>query len=239
MPWHQSVTAVCPWRAALMVRCNGNLEIWNLFPISENNQFPVIGKLFSDIMLSDHRDGLSSWSFSLILDSLILDSSVGLSADIQSAGDSVPETLWVRILHSAEEDNLSHSDSNIACLNIEIKKKHLATPAPAACGHTLSFGDFTKYGHPVPRPDLTVRNCQLSAEGVTVKASLVCSNSTVFLRISWLYFSQHCELIRPMNLRDAHMHHGPGSSLTQIMAWCMLGAKPLPEPILIYNHLYP
>ena len=118
-------------------------------------------------------------------------------------------------------------------------KKHIVTPALAACGHILSFGDLTKYGHPVPRPDLTVRNCQLSAEGVTVKASLVCSNSTVFLRISWLYFSQHCELIRPMNLRDAHMHHGPGSSLTQVMAWCVLGAKPLPEPILIYNHLYP
>ena len=37
---------------------------------------------------------------------LILDSSVGLSVGIQSAGDSGPETLWVRILHSVEEDNL-------------------------------------------------------------------------------------------------------------------------------------
>ena len=34
---------------------------------------------------------------------LILDSSVGLSVGIQSAGDSVPETLRVRILYSAEE----------------------------------------------------------------------------------------------------------------------------------------
>ena len=53
--------------------------------------------------------------------SLILDSSVGLSAGIQSAGDSVPETL-LRILHSEEEDNLSPFDSKIACLcqNIEI-----------------------------------------------------------------------------------------------------------------------
>ena len=59
--------------------------------------------------------------------SLILDSSVGLSAGIQSAGDSVPETLWVRILHSAEEDNLSAFDSKIACLchSIEINNnKH-------------------------------------------------------------------------------------------------------------------
>ena len=46
--------------------------------------------------------------------SLILDSSVGLSVGIQSADDSVPETLWVRILHSAEEGNLSPFDSKIA-----------------------------------------------------------------------------------------------------------------------------
>ena len=54
--------------------------------------------------------------------SLILDSSVGLSAGIQSAEDWVSETLWVRILHSAEEDNLSPFDSKIACLcqSIEI-----------------------------------------------------------------------------------------------------------------------
>ena len=53
--------------------------------------------------------------------SLILDSSVGLSASIQSAGDLV---LWprVQILHSAEEHNLSPFDLNIACLchSIEI-----------------------------------------------------------------------------------------------------------------------
>ena len=54
--------------------------------------------------------------------SLILDSSVGLSAGIQPAGDWVSEILWVRILHSAEEDNLSPFDSKIACLcqSIEI-----------------------------------------------------------------------------------------------------------------------
>ena len=39
-------------------------------------------------MLADHRDGLSSSSFILILDH-----SIGLSAGIQSAGDSVPGTL--------------------------------------------------------------------------------------------------------------------------------------------------
>ena len=66
-------------------------------------------------MLADHRDGLLNSSFSLILDS-----SVGLSAGIQSAADSVPETL-VRILDSAEEDNLSPFDSKIPCLCQSIK----------------------------------------------------------------------------------------------------------------------
>ena len=62
--------------------------------------------------------------------SLILDSSVGLSAGIQSAGDSVPKTL--QILHSAEEDNLSPFDLKIACLcqSIEINNnKHVCMHA--------------------------------------------------------------------------------------------------------------
>ena len=62
-------------------------------------------------MLADHRDGLPGSSFCLILDS-----SVGLSAGIQSAKDWVSETPWVRILHSAEEDDWSPFDSKIACL---------------------------------------------------------------------------------------------------------------------------
>ena len=59
--------------------------------------------------------------------SLILDSSVGLSAGIWSAGDSVSEIIWVRILHSAEEDNLSPFDSKIArlCQSIKINNKHV------------------------------------------------------------------------------------------------------------------
>ena len=73
-------------------------------------------------MLADHRDGLFSSSFCLILNS-----SVGLSAGIQSARDLVPKIL-VRILHSAEEDNLSPSDSKMTCLcqSIEINNnKHV------------------------------------------------------------------------------------------------------------------
>ena len=74
----------------------------------------------SEPVLADHRDGLSNSIFF----SLILDSPVGLSAGIQSAGDLVSETLWVRILHSAEEDSLSPFDSNIACLCQSIKIKN-------------------------------------------------------------------------------------------------------------------
>ena len=48
--------------------------------------------------------------------SLILDSSVGLWVGIQSAGELVSETSQLRILHSAEEDNLSPFESKIACL---------------------------------------------------------------------------------------------------------------------------
>ena len=58
--------------------------------------------------------------------SSILDSSVGLSASIQSAGDSIPKTL-VQLLNSAEEDNSSPFDLKIACLcqSIEINNnKH-------------------------------------------------------------------------------------------------------------------
>ena len=60
--------------------------------------------------------------------SLILDSSVGLWVGIQSAGELVSETSQLRILHSAEEDNLFPFDSKIACLcqSIEIDtKKHV------------------------------------------------------------------------------------------------------------------
>ena len=58
---------------------------------------------------------------------LILDSSVGLSAGIQSARDSVPKTL-VQILQTAKEDNLSPFDLKNTCLcqGIEINNnKHV------------------------------------------------------------------------------------------------------------------
>ena len=85
--------------------------------------------------------------------SLILDSSVGLSAGIQSAGDSVPETLWVRILHSAKEDNLSPFDSKITCLcqSIEINNnKQIVCRQKTDPGHCFSKDRIsTRYRDPI------------------------------------------------------------------------------------------
>ena len=68
-------------------------------------------------MLADHRDGLSSSSF-------LAWSSIAQSVCQQAFSLLVNRYLrpWVRILPSAEVDNLSPFDSNIACLcqSIEI-----------------------------------------------------------------------------------------------------------------------
>ena len=74
-------------------------------------------------MLADHRDGLSSSSF-------LAWSSIAQSVCQQAFSLLVNRYLrpWVRILPSAEEDNLSPLDSNIACLcqSIEINNnKHI------------------------------------------------------------------------------------------------------------------
>ena len=52
----------------------------------------------------------------------------------------VSETLWVRILHSAEEDNLSPFDSKIACLcqSIEINNKYVCMYV-CACVYVCMF----------------------------------------------------------------------------------------------------
>ena len=51
--------------------------------------------------------------------------------------------------------------------------------------------------------------------------------------------SHYGDVINSMNPRDAHMRHWIESPLTPVMGWCLLGAKPLPEPILIYKHVHP
>ena len=64
--------------------------------------------------------------------SLILDSSFGLSAGIQSAGDWVSETFCDRIRHSAEEENLSPFDSKIGhsvCWGLGFRDPLVSNPA--------------------------------------------------------------------------------------------------------------
>ena len=108
---------------------------------------------------------------------------------------------------------------------LEVKLLH------AVRGHLcLQWGFYKSWSTcPPTRPDLTGRNCPLSAMGV--KVSLVCSNSTVFS--PHRYISQYGEVNNSINPRDAYMHHWPGSPLTQVMTWYLLGARPLPEPIFI------
>ena len=59
--------------------------------------------------------------------SLILDSLVSLWVDFWSAGDFVSQTSQLRILLSAEEENLSHFDSKIAYLSqsFKVSNKHV------------------------------------------------------------------------------------------------------------------
>ena len=73
-------------------------------------------------MLADHWDGLLNWSF-------IAWSSIALSI-CQRAFSLLEirfQRSWVRILHSAEADNLPPFDSKIVCLcqSIEINNKHV------------------------------------------------------------------------------------------------------------------
>ena len=70
-------------------------------------------------MLTHHRHGLLSVRFCLILDRW-----VGLSVDIQSDDNLVSQTSKFRILHSAEEDNLSPFDSNLLPCAIALSKSN-------------------------------------------------------------------------------------------------------------------
>ena len=95
-------------------------RIWPEPGAKTNQQWSQMGW-----MLAHHRDGLSSSSFYVILNG-----SVGLWVGIQCAGDLVSQTSEVRILHPAEEDNLSPFEPKIAflCKSIEINNKHVYGP---------------------------------------------------------------------------------------------------------------
>ena len=92
-------------------------------------------------MLADHRDGLSSSSF--LAWSSIAQSVCQWAISLLAIWCLRP--WWVRILLSAEEDNLSPFDSNVACLcqSIEINNnKHVCNVCMYACMHLCVGGWF-------------------------------------------------------------------------------------------------
>ena len=98
-------------------------------------------------------------------------------------------------------------------------------------------GDFTKHGQPVPRPDPTWR-FGIAHLQLWEWKYLSCALTVPFCQHCIDAFSRG-EVINSMNPRDAYVHHWPRSPWTQLIAWYLLGAKSLPEPILIYNQLHP
>ena len=77
--------------------------------------------LYKDFVILSRIISLYSLNFIMIFKciffSLTLDSSVGLWVGIKFAGNLVPQTSKVRIMHSAEEDNLSPFDPELQMTN--------------------------------------------------------------------------------------------------------------------------
>ena len=78
------------------------------------------------------------------------------------------------------------------------------------------IGDFTKYGHPVPRFDPT-RGVGIAHFQFWGWRYPSCAQTVpFFLRMD--IFSQYAKVINSINPRDSYMHQCPGSPLTQVMA---------------------
>ena len=91
------------------IKINNNKHVYRQSQVAKAN------RQWSQV--THHRNGLLSSSFCLIIDS-----SIRLWVGIQSVGDLVSQTPQLRILYSAEEDNLSHSDwKSLACACQSIK----------------------------------------------------------------------------------------------------------------------
>ena len=60
-------------------------------------------------------------------------------------------------------------------------------------------------------------------------------NSTVFVCIFIDVFSECGEVFNSVNQKEAYLQHWSGSSLTQVLARCLFGAKPLPALQRCYN----
>ena len=121
---HGDVNALVFWESpGSLIGCTiHRLSSCNVAMIDDASLHWLTIGLCNDVRVSwltNHCGNIMYLTLSLMI-------SVGLSAGIQSAGDWVSETLWVRILHSAEEDNLSPFDSKIDCLcqSIEINNNN-------------------------------------------------------------------------------------------------------------------
>ena len=131
--------------------------------------------------------------------SLILNNSIGLSAGIQSAGDSILETL-IRILHLAEEDNFY--DSKIACLcqSIEINNIYVygiyiyiyiymcVCDSPKLLVQALGYHQID--AKPLPEPMLTYY--------IGNKIQIICCfresvDQNIFCQILIILFRCHCD----------------------------------------------
>ena len=64
------------------------------------------------------------------------------------------------------------------------------------------------------------------------------SNDTVMIHLQKDTYGRdfNLESVRPV---DAYMHHWTGPSLVEVMAWCLISGKPLPQTVLSYCQLDP
>ena len=97
---------------------------------------------------------------------------------IQSAGELVSETSQLRILHSAEEDNLSPFDSKIACLCQRVKinnNKHVRVVCMHVCMYVcMSPRRTSKLTHTGVEIDTCAfqTGCQLSSAALGMSLGL-------------------------------------------------------------------
>ena len=133
-------------------------------------------------MLADHRDGLSSSSFWVAWSSIAQTVCQWLFSLL---GIWVARPWWVRILHSAEEDNLSPFDSNIACLcqSIEINNnKHVYRKHRECC--LPSPQHHHHHHHPPPHTHTRTGQNGGTISQTTLKCILENKKLYIMIRIS-------------------------------------------------------
>ena len=73
-----------------------------------------------------------------------------------------------------------------------------------------------------------------------VSVKYVCVQVSLGQVVEWVGLCRClCEVFNILRSDDTFMHHQTRPSLGQIMAWHLLGAKPLSEPMLVYGSWFP